>query len=75
MEMFSKIWHFGAVFDKETAQPLTNSEALALLNALQTKRKDLDSNYVPAPMVQQTKQYLERFQTIKTETASDAVRE
>ena len=66
-------WH--AVFDKEGPQPLTHSEALFLLQALQQARKDNDPNYVPAPMVQQTKQYLERFSTVKSEAGGNALRE
>lgn len=64
-----------AVFDKATAQPLANSQALQLLNQVHATRKDADPNYVPTPMVKQTSQYLERFNTVKSMQATDAMRQ
>ncbi len=55
-----------AVFDKAVARPLSNSEALQVLNQTQQMRKDDDASYIPTPMVQQAKQELERFNTVKS---------
>lgn len=63
------------VFDRETASALSNTDALNLLNQIQDLRKQDDPNHVPAPMVQQTKQYLERFSTVKTMTGANEIRE
>ena len=64
MHVLMDIWT--AVFDKAVARPLSNSEALQVLNQTQQMRKDDDASYVPTPMVQQAKQYLERFNTVKS---------
>ena len=64
MPLLTDVWN--AVFDKAVARPLSNSEALQVLNQTQQMRKDDDASYVSTPMVQQTKQYLERFNTVKS---------
>lgn len=64
-----------AVFDRPTARPLSNSEALQVLNQTQQMRKDDDAAYVPTPMVQQTKQYLERFNSVKSIQAIEAMQQ
>lgn len=67
--------HPDAVFDKAINRPLSNSEALVILNQTQQMRKDDDAAYVPTPMVQQTRQYLERFSTVKTILPLDKMQE
>lgn len=75
-ELLVNLFHsFRAVFDKDIARPLSNSEALQVLNQTQQMRKDDDAAYVPTPMVQQTKQYLERFNTVKAITGIEAMQQ
>ena len=63
-----------AVFDKDGIHTLSNSEALVLLNQTQQVRKDEDASYVPIPMVQQTRQYLERFNSVKSADGLDGMK-
>lgn len=62
------------VFGKPNVQALSNSEALYILSAVEQTRKVAEPNFVPTPMVQQTKQYLERFNSVKNKAATDAMR-
>ncbi len=64
-----------AVFDRPTVQALSNSEALHVLGEVEITRKAGEPNFVPTPMVVQTKQYLERFNSVKNKAATDAMRE
>lgn len=65
----------GPVFDNINVQALSNSEALYVLGEVEKTRKAGEPNFVPTPMVQQTKQYLERFNSVKNKKATDSMRE
>jgi len=64
----------GPIFDGNNVQALSNSEALYVLREVEMTRKAGEPNFVPTPLVQQTKQYLERFNSVKNKEATNAMR-
>ena len=62
------------MFSRQDAICLANAEANLVLEAVLAFRKDDNPGYVPSPMVQQTKEYLERFSTVKKQATASEMR-